>query len=141
MLQNLRTNFSPVNGLGVILAGSCSNTTLQQIERHAKTAPLFEINIHDLMAGVNVIPGKIDFALPNTDRAPLISSSASTQQIGTFHKSYGGEALAAALDQLFAELAVQLSLQRAIGVKSNREGATTRTCGNLGVALARRLIC
>ena len=108
LLQYLKPCFPPVNGPGVILAGCCATTTLQQIKYYAKSAPVFEINVHDVMVGVKVVPKIVGFAQHNIDHAPLIFSSLDAQQIEIVQATYGSDTLAAALDRLFGQLAVQL---------------------------------
>ncbi len=98
-------SFAGVAGPEAILAGSCSNATRQQIDVHAKSHPVLEIDVEATMGGVLNPATLVDFVIKNRGRAPLVYSSADPARVAALQKKYGSGKIAEALDTLFAATA------------------------------------
>lgn len=94
-----------VDGPGVILAGSCSGMTRQQIDQHRESHPVIGIDVDAVMAGELTAEQVACDLLRHSDKAPLAYSSAAPDQVARMQQHYGREAVAARLDAFFADLA------------------------------------
>lgn len=97
-----------VKGPEAILAGSCSGTTLAQVEEHARNHPVMQISIEDLMNRLVHEEAIVSFVLRNQGRAPLVYSSGSPDQVRAVQQRYGAQAVSECLDLLFGRVARQL---------------------------------
>jgi 3-dehydrotetronate 4-kinase len=101
------STFKPVPGPEVVLAGSCSRATLAQVARHEERHPVRRISAAEVMErGAEAFAGPLaEFLRDNCGRAPLVASSDTPEGVKAVQARYGVEAVAYALDGLFAELA------------------------------------
>jgi uncharacterized protein YgbK (DUF1537 family) len=97
-----------VTGPEAILAGSCSRTTLAQVEEHARHHPVLRIAVEDLMSGLTDEEAILSFMLENQGRAPLAYSSGSPEEVRAAPQRHGAPAVSDSLDRLFGKLARQL---------------------------------
>ncbi|MEP1576014.1 3-oxo-tetronate kinase [Roseibium album] len=97
-----------ISGPGAILAGSCSGATLGQIEHHKTNHATFPIEIEAVMSGRLTAATLVDFITSQRDHAPLVYSSGSPDAVRVLQKNFGREAIAAKLDELFADTAKAL---------------------------------
>ena len=101
------TQWSGQEGRCVALSGSCSRTTRAQIEEHAKTDPIFEVSVADVMNKTLTPDIAVAWALEQAG-IPLVYSSADTETVAAVQKLFGREAAAALLEEFFAETSRQL---------------------------------
>ncbi len=104
LLRESGDNFTRQSSSGIILCGSCSETTRQQIKSYK--GPHFPVDVPSLMNG-SVTAESVATQLPAVD-APLIYSSADPDTIKALQASYGTEALAMKIETFFGDLAVKL---------------------------------
>ncbi|ANK76999.1 MULTISPECIES: 3-oxo-tetronate kinase [Ensifer] len=97
-----------VDGPEAILAGSCSGATREQVEIHRKNHPTLAIDVGGVMAGSVTTAMLTSFLLANEGRAPLVYSSSTPDEVQAVQARFGREAVAAALDELFAKTAQEL---------------------------------
>jgi uncharacterized protein YgbK (DUF1537 family) len=97
-----------LDGPEVILAGSCSRATLAQIELHRRDHPSFAVAVDDVMSGATGADAIVAFAHENRGKAPLIYSSATPEEVRAAQERHGRDAVAHALDALFASAARRL---------------------------------
>ena len=97
-----------IEGPEVVLAGSCSGATLEQISVHAQAHPSLAVDVDAVMSGAFTEDDIVRFATENTGRAPLIYSSSKPEQVHTTQARHGREAVAQTLDSLFAKAARRL---------------------------------
>ncbi|MGB3386761.1 MAG: 3-oxo-tetronate kinase [Pseudaminobacter sp.] len=97
-----------VDGPEAILVGSCSGTTLSQIEEHAKHHPVMQLSIKDLMQNRIDQSAIVSFMQEHEGSAPLVYSSGSPEQVRSAQQRYSVEAVSNSLDRLFGQLARQL---------------------------------
>jgi uncharacterized protein YgbK (DUF1537 family) len=100
--------FQGVDGPEAILAGSCSRATLQQIEVHRKEHPVLQVEVEAVMEGAVTPEALAAFMHGHEGEAPLVYSSAPSEKVRALQAAHGREAIAAALDALFAETAARL---------------------------------
>ncbi|MEX0277870.1 MAG: 3-oxo-tetronate kinase [Ruegeria sp.] len=99
--------WDPVNGPGVVLSGSCSRATRQQVEVYKELAPYREVSAEDALTG-NTDPKELaDWALAQPV-SPLIYSSAEPALVKAAQDQYGTDRAATAIESLFAELSGHL---------------------------------
>ncbi|MBD3678741.1 MAG: four-carbon acid sugar kinase family protein [Rhodobacteraceae bacterium] len=91
-------------GKVVALSGSCSVATRRQVGLHKGNHPAREVTADAVMAGGITARELADWALAQ-DGIPLIYSSADPEVVRAAQKEHGTEAVAAALESLFAEIA------------------------------------
>jgi uncharacterized protein YgbK (DUF1537 family) len=100
--------FQGVDGPEAILAGSCSRATLQQIEVHREEHPVLQVEVEAVMEGAVTPEALAAFMHGHEGEAPLVYSSAPSEKVRALQAAHGREAIAAALDALFAETAARL---------------------------------
>jgi uncharacterized protein YgbK (DUF1537 family) len=100
--------FQGLDGPEAILAGSCSRATLQQIEVHRKEHPVLQVEVEAVMEGAVTPEALAAFMHGHEGEAPLVYSSAPSEKVRALQAAHGREAIAAALDALFAETAARL---------------------------------
>jgi len=97
-----------IDGPEAILVGSCSPTTLRQIEVHARTHPVLAIDVDRVMQGALDPESLVSFIQSHYGRAPLIYSSSPPGRVAALQQTYGNRAVAQRLDDLFATTAKAL---------------------------------
>src|SRR5829696_271064 len=100
--------FQGVDGPEAILAGSCSEATLAQIETHRHAHPVLQVEVEAVMEGAVTPEALAAFVHQHEGEAPLVYSSAPPEKVRTQQEAHGREAIATALDALFAETAARL---------------------------------
>lgn len=98
-------SFTPQSGDAVILCGSCSETTRQQIVAY-KNGPHIELDV-DTLLDKSLTTDSIITRLP-ADRTALIYSSAEPDAVKRLQIKYGTEEVAVAIESFFGELATKL---------------------------------
>jgi 3-dehydrotetronate 4-kinase len=122
----------PVGGPEAILSGSCSVATRSQIARHAAGHPTFEIDVPAVMAGAQGPEALVAFVRSNPGRAPLVYSSAAPDEVAALQRRFGREAVAHALDALFAATAKELvrsGVRRLVVAGGETSGAVVSALG------------
>ncbi len=100
--------FQPVSGPEAILAGSCSGATRGQIDLHAKSHPVYPIDVPAVMSGEVTAATLAGFMADHVGQAPLAYSSGSPEQVAALQDRFGRETVSARLDALFADTARDL---------------------------------
>ncbi len=117
-----------IPGPGVALAGSCSLTTLRQIEFFSCAHPSLRIDPQQLMRGTVTASAALSFALERRGETPLIYSSASPEAAGRFSDPRA----ALALEAFFGEVAVGLveaGVRRLVVAGGETSGAVVEALG------------
>jgi 3-dehydrotetronate 4-kinase len=109
LLDDSGNLFEGLGGPGVVLAGSCSSATRQQIEHFGTHAPALGVDPDALMAGRVGVADLVAFANANRNSTPLIYSSATPDRVAAAQARYGREAVSLALESLFADIADRLA--------------------------------
>lgn len=130
--------YAGVPGDEMILAGSCSNATRGQIERHGASWPTLRIDVAEVMAGQLVAEDIVAFAAKNRGRAPLAYSSSTPDEVRAAQERWGREAVAEKLDRLFADAArilVEGGLRRLVVAGGETSGAVVSALGLTSLAI------
>lgn len=109
LLRDIAPPFEPLTGDGLVLSGSCSPMTRQQVEVYAAAHPTMAIDVDALMRGDDVPARLTAFAVAQRGLEPLIYSSADPVVVAALQERYGRERLAKALERLFAEITRRLA--------------------------------
>jgi len=106
LLSDQGQSFQPQKGPAIIIAGSCSTATRQQIDAYTD-GPKIRINIHELMQDKLTSTALID-SLPTDGTVALVYSSATSEEVKTLQSEFGIDAVAHRIESFFSSLASQL---------------------------------
>ena len=98
----------PVDGPGIVLAGSCSNATRAQIENFAEKHPSIAIDVAAVVEGRYTAAELFASLEQFRGKSPLAYSSDAPDSVSRLQKRYGADRIAERLDGLFASTAVML---------------------------------
>ena len=108
----------------IILSGSCSSATLNQIEVYKKENPSYFISADEVMNNENLIEDVIKWIKNNETLAPLIYSSADPKIVKEKQTRYGQEILANKIESFFEKLSNKL-LNHTFGIFISAGGETS----------------
>lgn len=97
--------FAGAPGDAAILAGSCSGMTRAQIAHHARSHPVFEIPVQEVIEGRLGPDQVLAFLNAHRGKAPLAYSSSRPEEVRAWQAQYGSEIVSGRLDRLFAQTA------------------------------------
>jgi uncharacterized protein YgbK (DUF1537 family) len=100
--------FSGVRGPGIVLSGSCSVASRNQLAHYMKTHPGFMIEPEALLGGATTVEQAIAFARAHRDAMPVIYSTADPQQSSVAQERFGRERVASTIEHFFGRLAQEL---------------------------------
>jgi len=106
LLSEKGQSFRPQTGPAIILAGSCSMATRQQIQ-HYQGGMKINIDIHQLMAD-KITAATVINSLPDDGTVALVYSSADPNKVQKLQAEFGTGTVAEKIESLFANLALQL---------------------------------
>jgi 3-dehydrotetronate 4-kinase len=114
--QRSSTAITPVPGPGVVLAGSCAERTLQQLDSFAQSRPVLRL---DLVAAASGAEGAIDqavaWAAARVMEGPVaIATSASPQKVQEAQKALGQRRAADLAEALLGRIAQRLRLEAGV---------------------------
>lgn len=95
-------------GKAIVLSGSCSVATREQVATFRAKAPSRELAVSDIMENRLSLQELVEWSLQQ-DTAPLLYSSAEPEAVAAAQSQYGREASSQAVERLFANLAAALS--------------------------------
>ena len=108
----------------IILSGSCSSATLNQIEVYKKENPSYFISADEVMNNENLIEDVIKWIKNNETLSPLIYSSADPKIVKEKQTRYGQEILANKIESFFEKLSNKL-LNHTFGIFISAGGETS----------------
>lgn len=98
-----------VEGPGVVLAGSCAERTLEQIEAFERERPVHRIDIAAAASVGAAIAEALDWTARHLDSGPVaIATSAAPNQVSAAQEKHGREGAAAFAEDILGGLAVEL---------------------------------
>lgn len=124
--------FAGTGGLALVLAGSCSMATREQVVRYAADHPALEIDVSRLIRGEPVLAEARAFARAYAEAAPLIYSSADPAAVRSVQTAAGGSDAAAAVEILMGRLAadaVARGVERLVVAGGETSGAVVEALG------------
>lgn len=100
----------PEAGQTVVLSGSCSVMTNQQVETYITKAPHFPLDIKECLTNENYVKQVFIWVIDSLGSAlaPLVYATASTDTLKEIQQQYGAEASSHCVEQFFSQLADQL---------------------------------
>ena len=96
------------NSNAVILSGSCSVTTINQIDIYKKNNPSFYISPDEVINSEDLIEKVLSWIKDNETLSPLVYSSSDTKVVSEKQKQYGQEILANKIENFFEVLSKRL---------------------------------
>lgn len=124
--------FTPAIGREAILAGSCSQATLAQIVEHEKKHPVLRLPVAEIVRGTVTPADVVEFVEGHEGKAPLVSTSQPPAEVRALQEAYGTDAVAGAIDGLFAQsasLLVARGLKRLVVAGGETSGAVASALG------------
>lgn len=100
-----RSAFAPLAGDALIVAGSCSRATREQVELYEAIAPAYRLSVERLVAGEPVEAEILAFIDAERGRAPLVYSSDRPEAVARIQAEHGCGKAAEAVEQLFGRIA------------------------------------
>ena len=96
-------------GPAIVLSGSCSKATRAQVAHYIESHPHLEVTADAVMHGRLTGQSVASFLLEHRDKAPIAFSSADPAVVARMQERFGREAVAEALEGLFAEVAREVT--------------------------------
>jgi len=127
-----KASFSGISGPAVILAGSCSKSTIEQIEFYTRSHPAFRLELDQVMSNTVHSSDILAFTTRHFSVAPLIYSSQGPEDMSRCQTKYGRDNIANALDRLFQDAAIALAaagVRRFIVAGGETSGAVASALG------------
>ena len=122
-----------VGGKAALLAGSCSQATLEQIAAIEAEIPVRHLDVERLLAGAPVAQDALDWAEARLTGGPvLIASSAAPQEVAALQKQHGREQAGSRIEQCLAEIGAGLvarGVRRLIVAGGETSGAVVDRLG------------
>ena len=122
-----------ISGREVVLAGSCSMATREQISRVLKKWPSQKVDIDALAKGHQLSDELSTWASEQTATTPiLIYASADPKEVAEIHELYGMEQSGQMIEKMFGELAKRLvknGFRRIIVAGGETSGAVVSSLG------------
>ena len=117
----------PQGGRAVVIAGSCSQMTNQQVAAYRQQAPAMAISVERCITEAAAYARELcDWISAHADRplAPMLYATADAQQLQAVQLQYGAARSSEAVEQLFAAVTREL---RCGGTESRRHSVSYRT--------------
>lgn len=104
-LADAGSGFEPLAGAAVALSGSCSTTSMAQVEHHVARHPGLAVSAADLMDDKMTVATALEFVEAHRDERPIVYSTAAPDEVRAIQARHGREAVAERVETFFAELA------------------------------------
>ncbi len=132
MIAGETAGWAGETGPVVVLSGSCSNATRAQVAHYVRDHPHLEVTADAVMHGRLTGQSVASFLLEHRDEAPIAFSSADPAIVAKAQQAFGTEAVAEALEGLFAEVAREVTaagVSRLITAGGETSGAVVSGLG------------
>ncbi|MFZ7109680.1 3-oxo-tetronate kinase [Avibacterium avium] len=102
--------FTPTKGKTVVLSGSCSVMTNQQVENYQKKAPHLFLEVEQAINHPDYADRLYQWTMENLDSplAPMIYATVPPEKLKAIQNEFGAERASQAIEQTFARLAEKL---------------------------------
>jgi 3-dehydrotetronate 4-kinase len=107
-LKKKSGGFEGLSGPCVVLSGSCSIASRQQLGEYLRDHPGYAVEPGAVLSGQISVDRALEFARANRDAAPAVYSTADPKVVAAAQKKFGRERTAHALEQFFGDLASRL---------------------------------
>lgn len=133
--------WSPVTGRGVVLSGSCSRATREQVARYRDIAPSREVTAGMVMED-GITADELSEWVLEQSAPPLVYSSADPEVVAAAQSRYGKGVVAEAIEALFLILAATLAdrgVTRIVVAGGETSGAVVSGTGARVLAIGPRI--
>jgi uncharacterized protein YgbK (DUF1537 family) len=130
-----------VSQRGVVLSGSCSRATRAQVAAFQTLAPSYEVTAHAVISGEADVTKIVDWVMEQS-ASPLVYSSADPDVVRAAQTTFGQDAAAQAIENMFAELAAVLAqrgVKRMVVAGGETSGAVVSGLGAKVLEIGPRL--
>lgn len=104
-----RQPLPPVNGAGVVLAGSCAERTLEQLAAFERQRPVYRLDLPACDDPADAVAQAVAWAKGHLESGPVaLATSAGPDGVRAAQERFGREGAAARAEHILAELAVRL---------------------------------
>jgi 3-dehydrotetronate 4-kinase len=98
-----------IAGAGVVLSGSCSTATREQVEAYLRDHPGFAVDPEFVLGEETTADGILETLLPRLAERPIVYSTMAPRRVAEIQERFGRETVAHALESLFGKLAEGLA--------------------------------
>jgi uncharacterized protein YgbK (DUF1537 family) len=127
----------------LVLVGSCSAATLEQLDLAEREWPVLRLGVEELIAGSTSVKAVVDWArLRLADGPAFVATSASPNRVAALQAAHGAEHVSALLEGVLAEVASELAahgLSRLIVAGGETSGAVVDRLGIEAFLIGREL--
>ena len=119
-------------GRALVLSGSCSTATREQVRHYRSDAPSLEIDPDRLLTGQPVLAEAMAFVEANAEAAPLLYATADPDRVAAAQARHGSEHAAQTIEQLFGDIArhaVASGVRRIVVAGGETSGAIVTALG------------
>ncbi len=132
-LQDEPPGFPQLTGPSVVLSGSCSSKTRQQVAAFRQAHPCLELEIEAILSGDPVVESALRWAGERVNSGPvLISTTADPERVRSIQERHGREASAEAIEGALARIArglVGIGVRRLVVAGGETSGAIVNALG------------
>lgn len=130
--EGVATSLPSVKGKSAVLAGSCSQATLRQVQAFGEQRPVFVLDPQRLAAEESLIDEALRWAYERIDDGPvLITSTATSTSVDAARKAVGNK-VSSLVEQAFAQLAsalVDRGVRKLVVAGGETSGAVLNSLG------------
>jgi len=106
-IGNTSSGWQKLNGKAIILSGSCSNATREQVARYKESHPSFEIKAEDIVSEKQNLETICNWIMQQTV-TPLIYSSADPDIVKIAQKRFGQQAISEKIENIMGAIANEM---------------------------------
>lgn len=108
LLSGRSSDFTGAKGPAVVLSGSCSPTSQQQVAHYLGSHPGLAVEPAEVISGKLTAAAAAAFVQEHFDDAPVVYSTADPARVAAAQASLGRTRVAEAIERFFGDLAVRL---------------------------------
>ena len=126
------SNVTARAGPGIVLSGSCSRVTMNQVERYKQSSPSFTVDIERLMEDEAIAEEAEAFIAAQIGSCPIVYSTGAPEHVRRMHARFGNEAVSRKTEAFFGILATKaqdLGHDRIIVAGGETSGAVVQSLG------------
>ncbi|QND50784.1 four-carbon acid sugar kinase family protein [Phyllobacterium sp. 628] len=108
LLSDNRKPLPVATGPGIVLSGSCSKASQNQVAYYLQGHPGLAIDPAALMSGAMTVKQALDWISRQADATPIVYSTANPDAVSSAQHNFGRQAVAEKIEHFFGDLARQL---------------------------------
>ena len=138
LLSGRRAQVGNVRGPGVVLSGSCSSATQEQVEFYRASHPAMKLEPVAIASGRQSVDDALAFCEQNVAHGPIVFSTANADDVARAHVELGSRKASAALEAFLSQLAKKLEasgVRRFVVAGGETSGAVVEALGVKSMAV------